>query len=57
MPGPMMNEAGKAAFMLQKEAGVTPKENARMAYDHKIPYWIPNIFRSEEHTSELQSRI
>ena len=41
---PMMSEAGKAAFMLQKEAGVTPRENALMAYSHKIPYWIPNIF-------------
>ena len=44
MPGPMMSEAAMAAFRLQKETGVTPRENAKLAYDHKIPYWIPNVF-------------
>ena len=44
MPGPMPNEAMMAAIKLQKEAGVTPRENAMMAYAHKTPYWIPNMF-------------
>ena len=32
------------AQVLQKMTGVTPYENAMMAYQHKTPYWIPNVF-------------
>lgn len=32
------------AMMLQKKTGVTPYQNAELAYQHKTPYWIPNIF-------------
>ena len=32
------------AQMLQKGTKVTPYKNAEMVYQHKVPYWIPDLF-------------
>lgn len=41
MPGPAMIINAMKATMLQKKTGLTPRENAMLAYQHKTPYWIP----------------
>lgn len=44
MPGPGIVIHAVKATMLQKKTGLTPRENAMLAYQHKTPYWIPCFY-------------
>ena len=44
MPGPGMIINAIKAQSFQKKTGVTAKENAMRAYNHKTPDWIPCVY-------------